>query len=407
MLGMKRILFVDDDPPVLEGLRLRLRPFETAWDMTFAGTGGQALAEFQREPYDVIVSDIRMPGVQGARLLRTVSERWPEAVRIALSGVTNPQETLHLVPIAHQFLSKPCEPSLLEATIEHCLKVSELLPERRLRALVGRVRRLFPQRRAYTNLQSLLSDDQATVHQVAELIASDTVMAAKILQMVHSAFFRRARRIASIEQAVAYLGLDAVRSVVLSAEVFSQWPDKPVASSLDLDRLQRHASAVANVAHALTAEAPVADDARLAGLLHDIGYWVLAHESPREIERAHACALQKGIPIYEAERETIGASHAEIGAYLLGIWGLPYSVAEAVAHHHAPEGVRQAGLDALSALVIAHALEGAGDSVAFRSTLQSDSRVGAEYLESLSTSLSWDEAIRRASAANNCGARNA
>src|SRR6266700_4676316 len=115
---VKRVLFVDDDISVLEGLRLVLRHREREWTMTFVNSGAQALAEFQGQPYDVIVSDIRMPAMHGTRLLRTVGDRWPEAARLALSGVADPEQAIHLTPVAHQFLSKPCESSVLEQVID-------------------------------------------------------------------------------------------------------------------------------------------------------------------------------------------------------------------------------------------------------------------------------------------------
>ena len=172
---MKRVLFVDDDIQVLEGLRLVLRRREHEWTMTFVDSGARALAEFQTQPYDVIVSDIRMPAMHGTRLLRTVSDRWPEVARIALSGVTDAEQAMHLAPIAHQFLSKPCEPSVLEQVIDRSLGLQELLPEPALRAMVGRARRLPPLRRTYAKLQSALLSDEPTAHEVAQIVASDTV----------------------------------------------------------------------------------------------------------------------------------------------------------------------------------------------------------------------------------------
>jgi CheY-like chemotaxis protein len=210
---MKRILFVDDDVPVLDSLRMRLRPMSSQWAISFASSGGQALADLQQETYNVIVSDIRMPGMDGVRLLRTVSERWPETVRIALSGYADPQQTLHLAPVAHQFLSKPCEALLLEQTIERCLVLHEVLHQPKLRAVVGRLRRLPALRGTHAKLQAAVANEDVTMHEVAQIIAGDPVVAAKVVQMVNSAFFRRGRRITSIDQAVTYLGLSTVRAL--------------------------------------------------------------------------------------------------------------------------------------------------------------------------------------------------
>jgi len=370
--------------------------------MTFVDSGARALAEFQTQPYDVIVSDIRMPAMHGTRLLRTVSDRWPEVARIALSGVTDAEQAMHLAPIAHQFLSKPCEPSVLEQVIDRSLGLQELLPEPALRAMVGRARRLPPLRRTYAKLQSALLSDEPTAHEVAQIVASDTVIAAKVLQMASSAFFRRGQRTTNIDQAVTHLGFVALRHLVTSAEVFAQWPQKPTTTILDFEHLQQHTRAVTSVARALTLDTSLADDTLLAAHLHDIGYWILAHECPRELDRAYHWALEKGVPMHEAERQTIGSSHAEIGGYLLGIWGLPDSIVAAVAHHHAPERMQPQGFNALAALAVAHALAGTDDTAAFRSLPQPDVKVGAEYLESVSAPFSWSEAMRRAAVSLQC-----
>jgi HD-like signal output (HDOD) protein len=393
---VKRILFVDDDIRVLQGLRVLLRHREPEWTMTFVDSGEQALCEFQTKPYDVIVSDIRMSAMHGTRLLRTVSERWPEAARIAIFGVPDPEQVTHLAPIAHQFLSKPCEPSVLEQVIERSLGLQELLPEPKLRAMVGRARRLPPLRQAYARLLTAVLSEEPKSHEVAQIVVSDTVIAAKVLQMVNFAFFRRGRRITNVDQAVTHLGFPALRRLVTSADVFARWPQKTTTTILDFEHLQQHTQAVTSVARALTQDTSLADDTLLAAHLHDIGYWILAHECPRELDRACQWALEKGVPMHEAERQTIGSSHAEIGGYLLGIWGLPDSIVAAVAHHHLPERMQPRGFDVLAALAVAHALAGADDTAAFPSSLRPDFQVGPEYLRSVSAPFDWSEAARRA-----------
>jgi len=212
---------------------------------------------------------------------------------------------------------------------------------------------------------------------------------------VNSAFFRLARRITNIEQAVSYLGFAAIRNLVISAEIFSRWPSHDTRSVLNLDKLQSHVHQVAAVARSLAAGTLRADDALLAGLLHDIGYWVLANECPDSLVEAVATAVANKIPLYEAETRVIGASHAQIGAYLLGIWGLPYPVIEAVAHHHTPESIPQSELDALGAVTLAHALVPGDDTEAFNAPLVPDPKVDATFLSSLNAPFDWTEAEHR------------
>lgn len=393
---MRRILFVDDETPVLEGLQLRLRPLRTKWEMTFVDSGVKALAELEKAAYDVIVSDMRMPAMDGAELLRIVSERRPQIVRIVLSGFSDLRQTIRLVPIAHQYLSKPCEPERLENTVERCLALQELLQEPRLRALVGRIRRLPALPSTFAKLQQTMAKESAGARDVAAIVAQDSVIAAKVLQMVNSAFFRLSRRITNIEQAVNYLGFTSVRNLVMSAEVFASWPTTQVNPVLDVERLQNHARIVATIAQAFTTRTPLSDDALLAALLHDIGYWVLLQECPQELEQAVATAVAEGIPLHQAERQVIGSSHAEIGAYLLGIWGLPYPVVEAVANHHAPQRVGQSSFDVLTALAVAGALAPDDDSTTVTASVPRDSKVDSEYLAASGAPFDWPEAERRA-----------
>lgn len=394
---MKRILFVDDDVSVLDALSVRLRPMRDRWSMTFVPNGAEALLKLQRDHYDLMVSDIRMPGMDGARLLRVVSERWPQTVRLALSGCTDHRAT-HLVPIAHQFLVKPCPPHVLEYAIEHCLALQDLLHDLGLRALVGRIHRLPPIRRTYRRLQALLENDTAATHEVAELISSDTVTTAKLLQTVNSAFYPLGRQMIEVKEAVDALGLTRVRELVSSPEVFAQWPPKSAAVVLDLERLQLHADAVARVARRLTMETSLATDTVAAARLHNIGYWILAQERPRELANALEFAQASNLPMHEAERQVIGASHAEIGAYLLGLWGLPTSIIQAIAEHHTRVRTPERDFDVSAALIVAIALSGGDEADTFRGVPRPSDTIGPECLESMRAPFTWGEALRRARA---------
>jgi putative nucleotidyltransferase with HDIG domain len=394
---VKRILFVDDEPPVLEGLRTRLHKLHTKWSMTFVDGGAVAVERMQENPYDVIVSDMRMPGMDGAKLLEIVSGRWPQTIRVVLSGYAELQQTIRLVPFAHQYLSKPCQPQQLENVIDRCLLLHELLNQPGLRGLVGRIRALPTLPRIYTALQGIVKDDSVTLADVAKLVAADSALAARVLQIVNSSFFRLARRISNIEQAVSYLGFQSIRNLAMSVEIFSRWAGRKSATP-DLEKLQQHVHAVAAAANCLATKTPICDDTLLAGLLHDIGYWVLAQECPEELTRAMQLASAEAIPMHVAESRIIGASHAEIGAYLLGIWGLPYPVVEAVAHHHQPERVTQTEFDVLAALVIGHSLAATDDASVFGAGVPPDPKVDARYVLAVKAPIDWEEATRRVAA---------
>jgi len=396
VVDKKHILFVDDDRLLLEGLRRGLSARAAEWEMRFVESGERALEELGRCAGDVIVSDVRMPGLDGTAVLATASERWPGAIRIALSGAADLSDVVRLLPVAHQYLSKPCPAPQLERVIERALRLHEVLGEPSLRTLIGRVRQLPTQPLISTKLKVTTASDAAPFQRVGQLIQADTVLAAKVVQIVNSSFFRPARRITNVEQAVQYLGFAGVRNLILWADVFARWPGKLASAAVDLDLLQQHARRTAAIAAALTRGTVWGDDAVLAALLHDIGYWVLSQECPGQLARALNVAVEAGIPMHRAETRVIGASHAEVGAYLLGLWGLPYSVIEAVAHHHEPERVRSGRFEVLPALAVALALSGTDDGDAFRIAPPRSETVGPSYLRGLGAPFSWNEAEARA-----------
>lgn len=392
---MKRILFVDDEAQVLAGLRSRLHRLRSEWDMAFADSAAKALEVLAERPFDVIITDVQMPHMDGAELLRIVSQQWPHMVRILLSGYSESAQVARLASLVHQSLSKPCAPQQLESVVNRCLALHTLLEAPALRAVVGRIGTVPAMPQVYAKLRAALTDEKSSARQVAEIIAADPAITAKVLQMVNSAFFRLARRITRVDQAVAYLGFTTIRNLTLTAEVFSSWSQSRTDASFDFDRMRGHVQAVATAAAALARDTPFADDALLAGLLHDIGYWVLGAELPVELARAVDMALQKRMPLESAETAVIGASHAQLGAYLLGLWGLPYPVVEAVAHHHAPQRAGARELDTLTALAVAQSLVPEDDAGTFDEPLVGDTRVGVDYFQGLHASYSWSEAQAR------------
>lgn len=392
---VKRILFVDDEAQVLAGLRSRLHRLRSEWAMSFADSGEQALQMLAESPFDVIVTDVHMPQMDGAELLRIVSRQWPQMVRIVLSGYSESVQVARLASLAHQSLSKPCAPQQLEDVVNRCLALQTLLDAPHLRVVVGRIRTVPAMPQVYAKLRAALANETTSTRQVADLIATDPTVTAKVLQMVNSAFFRLARRITRVDQAVTYLGFTAIRNLTLTAEVFSSWSESRAAESFDFERMQSHVQAVATAASALARDTDFADDALLAGLLHDIGYWVLGAELPVELARAVDLAQRKRMLLESAETAVIGASHAEVGAYLLGLWGLPYSVVEAVAHHHAPRRVGAHEFDTLAALAVAQSLVPEDDAGTFARPLVNDARAGADYFEALHAPYSWSEAQAR------------
>lgn len=272
-----------------------------------------------------------------------------------------------------------------------------LLPICKLRERIDRLSALPILAAVYSSLKSSMASDSIDVRETAAVVASDPMTAAKVLQLANSASFRPARPLANIDQAVAYVGLATLRSALPSPAVFLPWPDEGPMREVDFGRLQAHSHAMAAGAQTLAGAAPWADEALLAGLLHNIGYWVLAQETPRELAEAIVVAARERIPLHVAEALVIGASHAQIGAYLLATWGLPPSVVEAVAHHHEPGAIAQPQFGPLAALALARALLPSEESDAFTGKFVSDIKVDESYLSTVQAPFDWHEATGRIS----------
>lgn len=328
-----RVLFVDDEPLVLAGLRDLLRSRRRDWDMRFVGSGREALAALEATPMDVVVSDMRMPGMDGATLLREVQRRWPRAVRIILSGHTELEAAVRTVPIAHQFLSKPCEAARLSEIIERACRLQSLLHDDRLRHAIGGATSLPSAPGVYRKLTEALMDLEVPMTRVAAIIEADPAMCARVLQITNSAFFGLPRKVVNVREAVGYLGVNLIKNLSLTVEAFGTLHGRDLAPGFDVTEFHRHSGLTARIARGLV-RGPEATDAFTAGMLHEIGQLVFATRDPQRYGEVLAVARRTGAPISDVERAHLGATHGEAGAYLLGLWGLPYGIVEAVAWLH-------------------------------------------------------------------------
>ena len=334
------VLFVDDEPNILQGLQRMLREYRDEWSMHFAPSGPEALKILsESSSQDVVVSDMRMPGMDGAQLLTEVKRLYPQAVRIVLSGHSEREAILKSVQVAHQFLSKPCDASILKSTIGRTLALRRLLSEPTLMNIVSQVDSIPSLPLLYLQLTEELQSPNATAKSIGKIIAKDPGMTAKVLQMVNSSFFGIPRHIESPEQAVSLLGIDTIRALVLTIEVFSKF-DQGKMPGLSLESLWEHCLEVGAIARALAKSQNLDSHARdyafMAGLLHDIGKLLLAQYFKSDYSALTSAQSKSSVPVHKAEYDAFGTSHAEVGAYLLGLWGLPDTLVEAVAYHHDP-----------------------------------------------------------------------
>ena len=362
---MKRILFVDDDESVLDALRNLLRKRRHEWDMVFAVGGQEALAELDkaavaRAAFDVVVTDMRMPGMDGAELLQRVRDNFPGTARIVLSGHAERDAVVRALPVTHQFLNKPCDAVTLRSVVERTCNLQTLLQSEATRSVIGKLDRLPSPPATYLRLTEAMADPKVTSKSIAAIVEEDPAMTVKILQLVNSAYFGLAHAATSVGQAVTYLGLEVLRALTLSAHVFSTAEGTGICRSA-LDSIQKSSLATATIAKRMLKNRELANDAFTAGIIHDVGRIVIALALPEKHREIAALASENTRPECSVEQDVLGVTHAEVGAYLLGVWGLPFSIVETTAFHHAPSGAANDAPDVLAAVHLADAVVHGGE----------------------------------------------
>lgn len=354
----KRILFVDDESMVLTGLQRSLRPMRAEWEMVFAAGGDEALAAIDKQTFDIIVTDMRMPGMDGAQLLEEVQKRSPQTLRMVLSGQSDRETILRSVNPAHQFISKPCEGEELKSRLIRAFALKNLLQNPGLRELVTKLDSLPSLPYAYLKLNEELRRPEPSLQKIDELIGADMAMTAKILKLVNSAFFCLPCEISSASHAVQLLGLDTLRTLVITAHVFEQFQSRLLTAD-DVRQISDHSLAVSNSAKKIAifehADQRIQNESFTAGLLHDAGKLILASTLGEQYGKVLEYREQADIGLYAAECELLGCSHAQVAAYLFGLWGLPSTIVEAVAWHHDPAGSLSVKFSPLAAVHVASA----------------------------------------------------
>ncbi|MCD4825737.1 MAG: HDOD domain-containing protein [Phycisphaerae bacterium] len=356
-----RIIFVDDERNILQGLRRMLRPMRDKWDLAFANGGNEALEHLAAEPCDVIISDIRMPQMTGVELLENVRRRHPHMIRFVLSGQAARETIIDAVGPTHQYLAKPCDAETLKAAIGRLEMLRDLLPVEKLREAISALESLPSMPSLYDELTRQLRGPEVSVKSVCRIISADIGMSGKLLQLVGSGFFGPPRHVSTPAEAAKVLGIDIIKSLALSLNVLT--PFDPVKmEGFAMGTLWKHSTTVADharkIAESQGADKKTADAAFIAGMLHDVGKIVLAEQLAEDYRSAVALARAEGVDSLEAERRIFGATHAQVGAYLLGIWGLEDSTVEATAYHHCPSAASNfTDFTALTAVHVAYCLD--------------------------------------------------
>lgn len=354
------ILFVDSEEDGLSGLRRGLGHRRSDWDIHFASGCVEAIELMSTKPVDVIVADIQTPGVGGAGLLARVATLYPHCIQLVLSDRSEQQMIVRADGPPYQFLAKPCDADRLIKTIERACGLFSHLHDEGLQEIISGIDCLPSLPLIYHDLVRELESEDTAVERVAAMIGSDLGMSSKVLQLVNSSFFGLPHHVTCPKHAVVLLGLNTIRPLALSAGTFSKF-DAPKLVGYSLARAIDHGLAVGmlarNIAEFETKDTSTIDDSFIAGMMHDIGKLILATHLPDRFEEALTLADQTEQPLWRAEMAVLGTTHAAVGAHLLGLWGLPNSIVEAVALHHQPSLTSDDAFSPLTAVHMANAFE--------------------------------------------------
>lgn len=313
-----RILFVDDETLVLQGLRRTLFALNVPWRVDYATDGVTALEKLEQAPYDAVVADMSMGPMDGAELLRQIRERHPATLRFVLSGHVEGDSAIRALQAAQQLLPKPCDGRMLVDAVEAGVAVQRRLTDPVVHALLGRIKTLPAAPRIHAEVTAALANPRCDARRIAAILARDPAIAANVLHLANSAYFNSNGRCASnLDQAVIRVGLATIADLVLATEVFS------ASSGAAADELRNRSLAASRLASRIAAGKPEAAMASTAALLANVAF------------------LLPGINQVQAEPPLSAFAHAEIGASLLALWKLPLPIVEAVAYHHAPAQLPQ------------------------------------------------------------------
>lgn len=338
---MKRnILFVDDDQAILDGFKSMMYTKRKEWRCHFATSGAKGLKLLEKAEFDVVIADMRMPGMDGADFLAEVAERQPGAIRMILSGYSDMASLLKSASIAHQFMTKPCSTVKVIETIQRVIDLSAILGNDRVRKIVARLEALPVIPDLFVQITRELENPEPNIKAIGKMVERDVGISATLMKVVNSSFFGFYENVSSPARAVTLLGTETVKGLVLGVQ-FMSVIDLSALNNYSVEKLWNHSLETGYFAKTIAAmesqDKDFIETCFLAGILHDVGKLVCVTKMNDVYSPVLECTQERGGPVFRCEQKQLGVTHAEVGAYLLGVWGFKTEVVEAVNGHHAPK----------------------------------------------------------------------
>lgn len=329
----KVILFVDDEVQILKSLKRLFRG--SGYEVYFADSGAMAINILTNNRVDLVVTDIRMPEMDGFELLKHIKEDYPLTLRVALSGFTDNRKIFDALEnnLAKLYMFKPWDNSELLATIDKIFELEDVLLDQDLLDMINNLDEIPSIPFLYREISKLVEED-ASIEDIAAKIEQDQSIASKVLKVANSAFY--GAKTGSINQAIMYIGLINVKNIVLTNSVFNNFGEKSKYHEL----LWKHVNLTnkfVNVIYQRCLNKRLPNVYASAGLLHDIGRILLIRFfTERYKELMVRLDAGEGKTMSNLESELIGFDHQQVGGYLLSWWEIPVPIVEAALYHHDP-----------------------------------------------------------------------
>jgi HD-like signal output (HDOD) protein len=350
-------LFVDDEETMCEMYRDFSHVLQEHYEVITAPSGEEGVKLLQSRKFDVVVTDLTMPNMDGLRFLGHVVKYQPDCARIIISGYADRLKVARCLFVGHRYFSKPCNVPELAELLLRLASFRHLVSNDKVRRIIGGIGSLPGPPETFLKIEKVLESPHASMQDVAEVVEQDVVVTAKLLQIVNSAQFGIRHKVVSVTEAVQLVGIESVRGLVLGLQAFASYKEHPgkKAPPAELwDHSLRCAMLARRIARTQRFPMQSSDRAFLAGLLHDVGRIVIDANAPEERAEVNDFAKRFGISNAEAERRHFGATHAEIGGYLLALWGIDDEVVRIVQHQESLATFDGKDQAAIAALHVAH-----------------------------------------------------
>ncbi len=353
----KRILIVDEDKKTLNDAESLLQDKLEEWDITFAVSGPDALVMLDENTFDVIVTDLCMNQMSGMQLLTLVQKAYPMTIRLMLDDRSELDETIKSIKLAHQSIAKPIDASFVK-TLQTALNIQSIINNKTVSEIVGDIEKLPSLPNIYQEISMAMQRPNVSSDKIASIIEKDLALTTKILQLVNSSFFGLGQKITSVSKAVGLIGLSMLKILTLLTESLASFNMGQIPKAFSIERLQNDAILYGKVASKVfqKVDRDRIEDAFMAGFLHGIGYLIMIEHLNEGFAQALHRHKEEQRSLIDCENEICSTNHAEIGAYLLGLWGLPLPIIEAVAYYYAPQNLEHTGFDLVDAVHIASQL---------------------------------------------------